>query len=85
MVVLTWLHQLQQCFYEYNDVNPGKDWNKHGRYCGVSTKVAQNAPTLSNINSLTAIDGHDRQYFNELRSTVVSRRIFIRLQSLIAR
>jgi hypothetical protein len=25
------------------------------------------------INSLTAIDGHDRQYFNELRSTVVSR------------
>ncbi len=37
------------------------------------------------INSLTAIDGHDRQYFYELRSTVVSRRIFIRSQSLIAR
>jgi hypothetical protein len=37
------------------------------------------------INSLTAIDGHDRQYFNGLRSTVVSCRIFIRLQSLIAR
>ncbi len=37
------------------------------------------------INSLTAIDGHDRQYFNELRSTVVSRLIFIRSQSLIAR
>jgi hypothetical protein len=37
------------------------------------------------LNSLTAIDGRDRQYFNELRSTVVSRRIFIRSQSLIAR
>jgi hypothetical protein len=37
------------------------------------------------INSLTAIDSHDRQYFNELCSTVVSRRIFIRSQSLIAR
>jgi hypothetical protein len=37
------------------------------------------------LNSLTAIGGHDRQYFNELRSTVVSRRIFIRSQSLIAR
>jgi hypothetical protein len=37
------------------------------------------------FNSLTAIDGHDRQYFNELRSTVVSYRIFIRSQSLIAR
>jgi hypothetical protein len=23
LVVLTWLRQLQQCFYEYNDVNPG--------------------------------------------------------------
>jgi hypothetical protein len=37
------------------------------------------------LNSLTAIDGHDRQYFNKLRSTVVSRQIFIRSQSLIAR
>ena len=40
---------------------------------------------VPSINSLTAIGGHDRQYFNELRSTVVSRRIFIRSQSLIAR
>ncbi len=30
-------------------------------------------PSRMNLNSLTAIDGHDRQYFNELRSTVVSR------------
>jgi hypothetical protein len=37
------------------------------------------------LNSLTAIDGHDRQFYNELRSTVVSRRIFIRSHSLIAR
>ncbi len=37
------------------------------------------------FSSLTAIDGHDRQYFNELRSTVVSRRIFIRSRRLIAR
>ncbi len=37
------------------------------------------------INSLTAIDGHDRQYIFELCSTVVSRQIFIRSQSLIAR
>jgi hypothetical protein len=42
-------------------------------------------PTKVFKNSLIAIGGHDSQYFNELRSTVVSRRIFIRLQSLIAR
>ncbi len=50
LVVLTWLSQLQQCFYEYNDVHKAKDWNRHGRYCGATTKVAHNAPTLSNIN-----------------------------------
>ncbi len=37
------------------------------------------------LNSLRAIDGHDRQYFNKLCSAVVSRQIFIRSQSLIAR
>ncbi len=37
------------------------------------------------LNSITAIDGHDRQYFNELRARVVSPRIFVCLQSLIAR
>ena len=40
---------------------------------------------FEHLNSLTAIDAHDRQRFNELRGTVVSRRIFIRSQSLIAR
>jgi len=29
LVVLTWVRQLQQCFYEITDVHPGKDWNKH--------------------------------------------------------
>ncbi len=36
------------------------------------------------FNSLTAIDTHERQRFNELRGTVVSRRVFIHSQSLIA-
>jgi hypothetical protein len=35
--------------------------------------------------SLTAVGFRESQLFNELRSTVVSRRIFIRLQSLIVR
>ena len=36
------------------------------------------------ITSLPAIDAHERQRFNELHGTVVSHRIFIRSQSLIA-
>jgi hypothetical protein len=37
------------------------------------------------FNSLTAIGGPDRQLFFELRARVVSPRIFVHLQSLIAR
>ncbi len=36
------------------------------------------------LNSLTAMGFHGHPHFNELRSTVVSHRIFIRSQSLIA-
>jgi hypothetical protein len=52
------------------------------RYFWVCDKIAQDA---YDVNSLTAIDAHERQLFNELRSTIVSRRIFIRSQSLMAR
>jgi hypothetical protein len=37
------------------------------------------------VNSLIAIGAHERQRFNKLCGTVVSRRIFICSQSLIAR
>ena len=41
--------------------------------------------TSSYVNSLTPMDGRDRPLNNGLRGTVVSRRVFIRSQSLIAR
>ena len=44
-----------------------------------------NSHTLQRLNSLPAIDAHERQRFNELCGTVVSRQIFIHSQSLIAR
>ncbi len=37
------------------------------------------------VNSLTASDGHDSQYFYELRARVVSPWIFVRYQRLMAR
>ncbi len=44
-----------------------------------------NDSRLASLNSLSAMDGHDRPLLNELCSTVVSCRIFIRSWSLIAR
>ena len=37
------------------------------------------------VNSLTAMGAHERPLFNELQGSIVSHRVFIRLQSLIAR
>ena len=51
----------------------------------LSPPQPQPPPLLSPLNSLTAIGAHERQGFNKLRGTVVSRRVFIRSQSLIAR
>jgi hypothetical protein len=39
----------------------------------------------SALNSLTAIDGHDRQYFYKLRAHIVSPWIFVRYERLMAR
>ncbi len=39
----------------------------------------------NDVNSLTAMGAHERPLFNKLRGSVVSRRVFIRSQSLIAR
>jgi hypothetical protein len=50
LVVLTWLRQLQQGFFSYNDHQDNKDWNKYGRHYGTNSKVSGNVPTLSNIN-----------------------------------
>jgi hypothetical protein len=79
LVVLTWLCQLQQCFFHYNDIQDKKDRNKYGRYCGTASKVRGNAPTLSNINmsrvrnkQLTPV--MDLSFFkpNEIRTDVVT-------------
>ena len=42
-------------------------------------------PVREGFNSLPAMDAHERPLFIELRGTLVSRQIFIRSQSLIAR
>ncbi len=41
--------------------------------------------SLCILNSLTAMGGRDRPPFNELRARVVSTRIFVRCQRLLAR
>ena len=54
---------------------------KKGKIAGTAVVSAY----CKSLNSLTAMDGRDRPLNNELRGSVVSCRVFIRLQSLIAR
>jgi hypothetical protein len=49
LVVLTWLHQLQQYFLQTpNDKNG--DWSKLGKYCGMITNPLKATAPLANIN-----------------------------------
>ncbi len=58
---------------------------------GCETTFARNSKKTGRISApvavklLTAMGAHERPLFNGLRGTVVSRRVFIRSQSLIAR
>ena len=40
LVILTWLRQLQEHFFEQPENNPHIDWNDLGRYCNVPQKFA---------------------------------------------
>ncbi len=53
LVMLTWLQQLQPCFFEKSEQDPLRDWNKYGRYYGTGTGFISGRSTLSNINMST--------------------------------
>jgi hypothetical protein len=53
LVVLMWLPQLQQCFFEKSDLDPARDWNKYGWYYGTGSGFVPGRSTLSNINMST--------------------------------
>jgi hypothetical protein len=38
LVVLTWLRQLREYFYEIGDTNENRDWNTHGKYAPVKAR-----------------------------------------------
>jgi hypothetical protein len=48
LVVLTWLHQLQQFFCDKKITTYG-DWNKHKKYCGTTTNRMGKSAPLANI------------------------------------
>jgi hypothetical protein len=53
LVILMWLRQLQQCFFEKSEQDPLRDWNKYGRYYGTGTVFVSGRAKLSTINMCT--------------------------------
>ncbi len=53
LVMLTWLRQLQQCFFEKSEQDTLRDWNKYGRYYSTGTGFVSGRATLSNITKST--------------------------------
>jgi hypothetical protein len=79
LVMLTWLRQLQQCFFEKSEQDTLRDWNKYGWYYGTGTGFVSRRATLSNINmsmvkSETCTPVTDVSYFkpNEERDDAVT-------------
>jgi hypothetical protein len=50
LVVLTWLHQLQQFFLDDEHKHKNGDWNNLGKYTGVTTNSMKDTTPLANIN-----------------------------------
>ncbi len=53
LVILMWLQQLQQCFFEKSEQDPFRDWNNYGWYYGTGTGFVSGRATLSRINMFT--------------------------------
>jgi hypothetical protein len=54
LVVLMWLHQLEEYFYEIGDTNESEDWNAHGKYCPVKARnVSKEFPFLQHPHDLS--------------------------------
>ncbi len=53
LVVLTWLRQLQQCFFEKSEQDTLSDWNKYGWYYSTGTGFISGRHTLPNIDMYT--------------------------------
>jgi hypothetical protein len=53
LVMLMWLRQLQQCFFEKSEQDTLRDWNKYGWYYGTGTGFVSGRATLTNINMST--------------------------------
>jgi hypothetical protein len=54
LVVLMWLCQLQEHFYEIRDNKESGDWNVHGKYCAVRTKHVSKDFSLDNVHMIKA-------------------------------
>ena len=54
LVILTWLRQLQEHFYEIGDNKESGDWNVHGKYCAVRAKNVSKDFPLDNVPMMKA-------------------------------
>ncbi len=54
LVVLTWLHQLQEYFYEIGDNKESGDWKVHGKYCAIKARHLSKDFPLDNVPMMKA-------------------------------
>ncbi len=54
LIILTWLRQLQEYFFEINDSKEAADWNKYGKYCAVRASQVDKDFPLDSVHMMKA-------------------------------
>ncbi len=54
LVVLTWLRQLREYFFETGDNKESGDWNGHGKYCAVKARHVSKEFPLDSVHMMKA-------------------------------
>ena len=54
LIILTWLRQLQEYFFEINDSKEAADWNKYGKYCAVRASQVDKDFPLDSMHMMKA-------------------------------
>ena len=82
LVILTWLCQLQEHFFEQPENSPHIDWNDSGRYCNVPVKFVVSKGvnhvhmSMANNKNALKIESFDNIKPNKKKSTTVVKSLF---------
>jgi hypothetical protein len=82
LVILTWLRQLQEYFFNQSEMRETIDWNDYGRYCNVPSRYAV-YKGVSNIH-MSKANSTDAEKIDSIDSVAPNKNILQKLSNLFS-